>query len=74
MFKIELNQVSRIERGEAFGALVTLVDGRTFELDDSNDVDWDNKGIMVAPEGADHSDASSWRVVPWDEFREIRFR
>ena len=62
------------ERGEAFGALVTLVDGRSFELDESNDVDWDNKGIMVAPEGADASEVSAWRVVPWDEFREILFR
>jgi len=74
VFTIEMSQVGRIERGEASGALVTLVDGRSFQLDESNDVDWDNKGIMVAPEGADHSDASAWRLVSWDEFREIRFR
>ena len=57
-FTIEFGNVSRIERGEAFGATVTLLDGRTFELDgrtfeadgrtfplgDSNDVSWDNKG------------------------------
>jgi hypothetical protein len=53
------------------------LDGRTFELDDSNDVDWDNKGILVAPEvtgSSAEADASLWRVVSWDEFKEIRFR
>ena len=70
VFTIEFGYVSRIERGQAFGARVTLLDGRTFELDDSNDVDWDNKGILIAPEG----DASRWRVITWDEFREVRFR
>ncbi len=77
IFTIELGQVSRIERGEAFGATVTLLDGRTFELDDSNDVDWDNKGILVAPEVASRDagpDYSHWRVVTWDEFKEVRFR
>ena len=70
VFTIEFGYVSRIERGQAFGARVTLLDGRTFELDDSNDVDWDNKGILIAPEG----DASRWRLITWDEFREVRFR
>ena len=77
VFTIEFGNVSRIERGEAFGAKVTLLDGRTFELDDSNDVDWDNKGILVAPRGPNGSarpDESRWRVVEWAEFREIRFR
>ncbi len=76
VFTIEFGQVSRIERGEAFGAKVTLLDGRTFELDDSNDVDWDNKGILIAPIGTDggsDTDGSRWRVIPWDDFREVRF-
>lgn len=72
-FAIELSQVARIERGEAFGAIVTLVDGRSFALDHSNDVDWDNKGILVAPEDADPAVASSWRLVSWEDFREVRF-
>ena len=77
VFSIEFGHVSRIVRGEAFGATVTLTDGRTFELDDSNDVDWDNRGILIAREGRSSIngfDASRWRVVPWDEFREARFR
>ena len=93
-FTIELGNVSGIERGEAFGATVTLLDGRTFELDgrtseldgrtspqdDSNDVNWDNKGILIAPldnsgtSTAGGANPSQWRVVTWDEFREVRFR
>jgi hypothetical protein len=76
-FTIEFSKVSRITRGEVFGATVTLLDGRTFELDDSNDVNWDNKGILIAPEAATGnrgSDGTRWRVVPWDQFKEVRFR
>ena len=81
VFTIEFAYVSRIVRGEAFGAIVTLLDGRTFELDDSSDVDWDNKGILVAPQRPSAGNGpgsgpavSRWRVIPWDEFREVRFR
>ena len=59
------------------GAAVTLLDGRTFELDRSNDVNWDNKGILIAPEGPNNgggSGGSRWRLVPWDQFKEARFR
>ena len=76
VFSIEFGQISRIER-EVFGARVTLLDGRTFELEDSNDVDWDNKGILIAPEGSNGGGAaeeSRWRVISWDEFKEVRFR
>ena len=77
IFSIEFSKVSRIVRGEVFGATVTLLDGRSFELDDSNDVDWDNKGILIAAQAANSSgglDESRWRVVPWDQFKEVRFR
>ncbi len=84
VFTIEFSKVSRIVRGEVFGATVTLLDGRTFELDNydvvwdnSDDVNWDNRGILIAPEGANGSggpDWSRWRVVPWDEFKEAHFR
>ncbi len=76
IFTIEFSEVSRIVRGEVFGATVTLRDGRTFELDDANDVDWDNKGILIAPEAASGGEAlngSRWRVVAWDDFKEARF-
>jgi hypothetical protein len=74
-FTIEFSHVSRIVRGEVFGATVTLLDGRSFELDDSNDVDWDNKGILIAPATSSGGpDEPRWRVVPWDQFKEVRFR
>ena len=74
---VEFGNVSRIKRGQAFGATVTLLDGRTFELDDSSDVDWDNKGILIAPQSATPQGANGgsgpgevrWRVIPWDELR-----
>jgi hypothetical protein len=69
IFSIEFSQISSIEQEGAFGSTVTLRDGRTFRLDDANDVDRDNRGILIAPEVA----MTSWRVVPWEEFREIRF-
>ena len=77
IFTIEFGEVSRIVRGEVFGASVTLRDGRTFELDDSNDVDWDNKGILIAPgaaSGGESPNGSQWRVVAWDDFKEVRFQ
>tara|TARA_B100000378_G_scaffold202410_1_gene165665 strand:- start:553 stop:1461 length:909 start_codon:yes stop_codon:yes gene_type:complete len=77
IFAIEFGMVSRITRGEVFGATVTMLDGRTFELDDSNDVNWDNKGILITPEvpnSGGASDGSVWRLVTWDQFKEVRFR
>lgn len=75
VFKIEFARVERIVRSEVFGATVTLGDGRSFELDDANDINWDNKGIMVAVGVEDPATArlSDWRYVPWDEFASIRF-
>jgi hypothetical protein len=73
-FTVELSFVDRIERGEAFGATVVLTDGRTLELEDTSDVDWDNRGILVAGEGASAASASSWRVIAWEDLREVRFR
>ena len=77
VFTVEFSQVSRIVRGGAVGVTVTLLDGRTFGLDDSSDVDWDNRGILITPEGrsvGNREDGSRWRVIPWDEFQEVRFR
>lgn len=75
LFKIEFSNIDQIVRSDVSGAHVTLVDGRTFELDDSNDVDWDNKGILVAVDaiGEELTSPPTWRYVSWEEFREIRF-
>lgn len=58
--------IRSIEKSLA-GALVTLADGRAFEITGSNDVDDDNKGIFVA------TDEGSLIMVLWDEFRRIDF-
>jgi hypothetical protein len=71
-FTVEFSRIAKIVRGEVFGATVTLRDGRSYELDRSNDVDWDNKGILVIPE--DGGAGAEWRLVTWDEFMEIEFR
>lgn len=51
------------------GARVTLMDGRSFVISDSPDLQ-EGRGIFVFPDGAP---VTSWRYVPWEEFREARF-
>ncbi len=63
-FSVEFGNIARIVRTN-WGAEVTLKDGRSFELSDSNDVDDDNGGISVYGEGLD------WEV-DWDDFVELR--
>lgn len=71
-FSIEFDQVARIERAVA-GAVVTLADGRAFELEGSGDVDWDSRGVFVLPDGEPAGDPGAWRYLGWDELREARF-
>lgn len=49
------------------GSEVTLNSGRTFELRGTNDVDDDNRGIIVNMPGQGRVD------IQWDEFEEIHF-
>ena len=51
------------------GARVTLMDGRSFVISHSPDLQ-EGRGIFVFPDGAP---VTSWRYVPWEEFREARF-
>ncbi len=71
-FAIEFGAVAKIER-ELEGAVVTLVGGRVLELAGSGDVDWDNRGIFVAPSAEPGGNPGSWRYVDWNDFREVRF-
>lgn len=66
-FDIEFGAVESIEKEGRRASLVTLRDGRAFELEDSNDVDDGNKGVFVTPEDGET------RMVTWDDFRRIRF-
>ncbi|HUG42519.1 MAG TPA: hypothetical protein VMM12_18795 [Longimicrobiales bacterium] len=64
---IEFGAIASIERQGFRTSVVTLRDGRRFELGNSNDVDENNKGVYV--ERAD----SGLVLVPWDSFRRVSF-
>ncbi len=66
-FTIEFGKIAAVQRAEVFGVEVTLTDGRALELEDHNDVDWDNRGIFV------ELDTETVRYVPWDDFARVRF-
>jgi hypothetical protein len=63
-FDVEFSRIARIEKTRR-GSLVELMDGRSFELSGSNDVDDGNRGITVrTEEGAIEID--------WADFRGLR--
>ena len=64
---IEMGSIASIERRGYSTSIVTLRDGRRFELGESNDVDEDNKGVYI--ERAD----GGLVLVPWDNFRSVVF-
>lgn len=64
---IELGAVASIERVSYRGARVVLRDGTAFELEGSNDVDEDNKGIFI------RQDDGAVQVVYWDELDRVEF-
>lgn len=65
-FDIEFGFVKSIEKRSSRNSIVTLKDGRTFKLGDSNDVDDDNKGIFIF---TDREEV----FVDWDEFDRVEF-
>ncbi|MEJ2540878.1 MAG: hypothetical protein P8188_13055 [Gemmatimonadota bacterium] len=74
VYDIEFGAIDRIARASSRSARVTLRDGREFELEDSNDVDRDNKGIFVDVSGDSGEEEGEWVRIGWDEFEEIRFQ
>lgn len=60
-----IESIVRSERGDAVS--VTLRDGRTLELDGSNDVDAENKGIFVKRDGG------GTFLVKWSDFERVDF-
>ncbi|MCH9031598.1 MAG: hypothetical protein IIB00_04990 [candidate division Zixibacteria bacterium] len=65
--KIRFGRIKSIERRGHSGSLVTLRDGKTLRMEDSNDVDDGNRGILI-------SDMDLGRVIiEWDEFDVIEF-
>ncbi|MFC1575935.1 hypothetical protein ACFL5A_04770, partial [Gemmatimonadota bacterium] len=75
-FEVEFGKIALIEKASRESARVTLLDGRVLELEGSNDVDRDNKGILVKPEEGGPTSATGepvWIKVEWADFREVRF-
>ena len=63
-FAVEFSQIARIvKNGDA--STVFLRDGRSFDLNGSNDVDSGNRGVVV-------TNGDQARTIPWDIFRELR--
>ncbi len=64
---IEMGRIRSIERLSSRRSLVTLKDGRELRLDGSNDVNDENRGIMV-------EDERYGRVtIDWDSFDKVTF-
>lgn len=66
-FEVEFGLIAEIERLSSSGARVTLRDGRTFDLRDSNDVNDDNDGIYVYLRNGDEV------RVDWRDFERVVF-
>ncbi|MEM7417521.1 MAG: hypothetical protein AAF389_18670 [Gemmatimonadota bacterium] len=64
-FHVELSNIARIEKTRR-GSLLELNDGRSFELNNTNDVDRGHKGITIRTDGREYE-------VDWDEFQEVTF-
>ena len=67
IYDVEFGNIERIEKRSRRSAYVVLKDGRSFELENSNDVDQNNKGIFV------ELDDGSLIAVDWYSFREAVF-
>jgi len=65
--EIEFGNVKSIRKRAFWGAEVTLKNGKKFRLEDSNDVNEDNKGIFVEDQGGNEI------KIEWDDFRKIEF-
>ncbi len=63
--KIKFEKIERIEKISSQASLIVLKGGKEIRLDDSNDVDSGNRGIVI-------SDRKMGRVVvQWDEFESL---
>lgn len=72
---VEFEHIAAIRRTSSRSAVVILRDGRTWELEDSNDVGEENRGILVQVAGDGTAAAEeTWVQVTWDEFQEVRFQ
>lgn len=66
-FDVEIGLIAEVERLSSRSALVVLRDGRTLELDGSNDVNDDNDGIFVLLDDGDEV------RIRWRDFDRVTF-
>jgi len=65
-FSIKFEKIRSIER-DGRGSTLNLKSGRSIWLEGTNDVNDDNRGIIVTIEGVGRVD------IPWDEFKKVSF-
>lgn len=68
-FDIIFRNVKSIEKLSRRGSRVTLWDGRSFKLRESNDVDDDNNGIIIYPK----DDPDDEIILDWEDFSRVEF-
>jgi len=66
-FSIEFGNIKSIEKDSRRGSTVTLKDGREFRLRDSNDIDDDNKGIIIYT-------GDEEVFIDWDNFERLELK
>ncbi|MFC1662234.1 hypothetical protein ACFL3S_12425 [Gemmatimonadota bacterium] len=79
--EVAIGMGASVDVGRDMVTRVTLTDGRVLELEGSNDVDEENKGIFVEVGGGSSSALdrptegreNTWVLVRWDDFQQLRF-
>ncbi|MCK5126478.1 MAG: hypothetical protein KAR42_09500 [candidate division Zixibacteria bacterium] len=69
-FDITMESIKSIEKLSRRSSRITLFDGRDFRLRESNDVNDDNKGIYVYPDGLNGDEV----VLEWEDFDHVEFK
>jgi hypothetical protein len=65
--EIEFGNIESIRKRAFWGAEVTLKNGKKFRLEDSNDVNEDNKGIFIEDQEGNEI------KIDWDDFKKVNF-
>jgi hypothetical protein len=65
---VEFSQIESIEKESFHGAKVTLKNGNSFKLTDSNDVNDENRGIFVTTKKGEEVE------LDWDDFEKVVFK
>lgn len=66
--KIKFSQIAKIERLSSQASEITLRDGKVIRLEDSNDIDSGNRGVLITDPGLGRV------TVSWDEFESLELK